>query len=95
VAIAASIGIYALYALIALLIVRFVLEWVMVLNRSFRPTGAVAAAMEIAYTVTDPPLKALRRVIPPLPLGRMSLDLAFLVLWIAAGILISVLTPYA
>lgn len=94
-AVAASIGIYLLYALIALLIVRFVLEWIMVLNRNFRPTGVSAAAMEIAYTVTDPPLRALRRVIPPLPMGRMSLDLAFLVLWIAAGILISVLHPYA
>jgi YggT family protein len=95
VAIAASIGVYALYVLIALLIVRFVMDWIMVLSRNYRPTGAVAAALELAYTVTDPPIKALRRVIPPLPLGRASLDLAFLVLWIAAGILIRVLSAYA
>jgi YggT family protein len=95
VAIAASIGVYALYALIALLIVRFVMDWIMVLSRSYRPSGAAAAALELAYTVTDPPLKALRRVIPPLSLGRASVDLAFLVLWIAAGILIRVLSAYA
>jgi YggT family protein len=94
VAIAASIGVYALYVLIALLIVRFVMDWIMVLSRNYRPTGVAAAALELAYTVTDPPIKALRRVIPPLPLGRMRLDLAFLVLWIAAGILIRVLSAY-
>jgi YggT family protein len=95
VAIAASIGLYALYVLIALLIVRFVMDWIMVLSRNYRPTGAVAAVLELAYTVTDPPLKALRRVIPPLPLGRMSFDLSFLVLWVAAGIFISLLAPHA
>ncbi|HWA66373.1 MAG TPA: YggT family protein [Mycobacteriales bacterium] len=94
-AVAASIGLYALYVLIALLIVRFVMDWVMLLSRSYRPTGAVAAALEVAYSVTDPPLKALRRVIPPLPLGRMSFDLSFLVLWVTAGILISLLAPHA
>ena len=94
-AIAASIALYALYLLIALLIVRFVMDWVMLLSRSYRPAGAVAAALELAYSVTDPPLKALRRVIPPLPLGRMSFDLSFLVLWVASGILISLLAPHA
>jgi YggT family protein len=94
-AIAANIGLYALYLLIVLLIVRFVMDWVMLLNRNYRPTGLAAAALEIAYSVTDPPMKALRRVLPPLPLGRMSLDLSFLVLWVAAGIFISLLRPYA
>lgn len=94
-AIAATVGLCLLYALIVLLIVRFVMDWVMILNRSYRPAGAVAAALELAYTVTDPPLKVLRRAIPPLPLGRMSLDLSFIVLWVAAGILISLLAPHA
>jgi YggT family protein len=93
--IAATIGLYALYVLIGLLIVRFVMDWVMILARSYRPTGAVAAVLELAYSVTDPPLKALRRVIPPLRLGQMSLDLSFIVLWVAAYILIGLISPYA
>ena len=92
--IAATIGIYLLWALIVLLLIRMVMEYVMMFARNYRPTGVVAAVMELTYTVTDPPLKALRRVIPPLRLGRVSLDLAFLVLYIAAGTLIKVLSPY-
>jgi YggT family protein len=93
--IAAIIGLYVLYAFVGLLIVRFVLDWVMLLARNWRPTGAVAAILELAYSVTDPPLKALRRVIPPLRLGQMSLDLSFIVLWVAAYILIGLISPHA
>jgi YggT family protein len=75
--------------------VRFVVDWVQIFARSWVPHGVLLVLLEGVYSVTDPPIKALRRVIPPLPLGRMSLDLAFLVLWIAAGILIRVLSAYA
>ena len=37
-------------------------------------------AAETVYTVTDPPLRFLRRIIPPLSIGQVRLDLAFLVL---------------
>ncbi|HVV76614.1 MAG TPA: YggT family protein [Mycobacteriales bacterium] len=92
--IAAVVGIYVLYVFVGLLLVRLVMDWVMVLSRDYRPTGAVAAALEIAYTATDPPLKALRRVIPPLRLGRASLDIAFLVVFILATTLITILSSY-
>ena len=39
------------------------------------------------YSTTDPPLKAVRRVIPPLNLGSIRLDLGFMVLLIAVLIL--------
>ena len=54
----------------------------------------VAAGLELAYTVTDPPLRALRRIIPPLRLGNVSLDLSFIVLFISAYVLIDVISPY-
>ncbi len=44
----------------------------------WRPKGLIASLFEIIYTLTDPPIKALRKVIPPLNLGGMSLDLAFM-----------------
>jgi YggT family protein len=93
--IAASIGIGVLWAFIALMFIRMVMDWVMVFNRNYRPTGVAAAALEITYTVTDPPLKALRRVLPPLRLGRVMFDIAFLALIIAAYALIALLRPYA
>ena len=43
---------------------------------------------EVIYTITDPPLKALRRVIPPLRLGSITLDLSFLVLVVLVQIAI-------
>jgi YggT family protein len=62
------------------LICRLVLDWIQVLARQWRPRGPILVFAEGVYTVTDPPLKFLRRIIPPLSLGGMRLDLAFLVL---------------
>jgi YggT family protein len=90
----ATIALYALYIFLGLLIVRLVVDWTMVFARNWRPTGAVAALLEVAYSVTDPPLRALRRVIPPLRLGSFALDLAFIVVFIAVGALISVVSSY-
>ena len=81
---------FALLVFLLLLIFRLVMEYVFMLARSYRPTGLVAVVLELCYTVTDPPLKALRRVIPPLRVGRVSIDLSFIVLFIAVQILMSV-----
>jgi len=59
----------------------------LVLARGWRPHGLVAAGLEVVYATTDPPLKALRKVIPPLNLGTVRLDLGFMVLLIAVYIL--------
>jgi YggT family protein len=63
-----------------LLILRLIMEYVFMFARSFRPTGAVAALLELVYSVTDPPLRFLQRLIPPLRIGGVALDLGFLVL---------------
>ena len=76
-----------LLVFLILLFARFVVDWVMVLARSWRPSGFVAAGLEVVYATTDPPLKAIRKVIPPLNLGSIRLDLAFMVLLIAVYIL--------
>jgi YggT family protein len=62
------------------LICRLILDWIRVLAREWRPRGVVLVFAEVIYTVTDPPLKFLRRLIPPLSLGSVRLDMAFLVL---------------
>jgi YggT family protein len=78
-----------------ILIIRLIMEWVFVFSRSFRPTGPIAVALELVYSVTDPPLKALRRVIPPLRLGGISLDLAFIVLFLIVLVLRGVFSDLA
>jgi YggT family protein len=45
---------------------------------------------EVFYTLTDPPLRALRKVIPPLRIGNVSLDLSFLVLMVVLLVLIDI-----
>ncbi|MDX6198334.1 MAG: YggT family protein [Actinomycetota bacterium] len=81
---------FALLVFLILLVFRLIMEYVFMFARSYRPAGAVAVALELCYTVTDPPLKALRRVIPPLRIGRVSLDLSFIVLFFVVQILMNV-----
>nr|WP_279535856.1 YggT family protein [Microcella frigidaquae] len=69
--------------------VRFVFDWVQVLNPAFRPRGPVVLLAEASYTITDPPIKAVRRVIPPLQLGAVRLDLAWTIVLIVLLILMS------
>ena len=90
----ATIALYLLYIFVGLMFVRLIVDWTMVFARSWRPAGAVAAVLEIAYSVTDPPLRALRRVLPPLRLGSVAIDLAFIVVFIVAYVLISVVSNY-
>ena len=72
---------------LVLLVLRLVFEYVFLLARSFRPSGAVAMLLELIYTMTDPPLKLLRRVLPPLRIGGIAIDLAFLVLLLVVFVL--------
>ncbi len=79
-----------LYIFLLLLFFRLIMEWVFVFSRGYRPSGFMAMALEVTYTVTDPPLKALRKVIPPLRIGQVSLDLGFIILFIVVRILMGV-----
>ena len=67
---------------IAVLLVRVVIDWVQVLARDWRPRGFVLIVAEVVYTITDPPVRALRRVIQPLTIGTIRLDVAFIALFI-------------
>lgn len=66
---------------------RVVIDLVQVLARDWRPKGFWLVLCMGIYTITDPPLRALRRLIPPLTLGQVRLDLAFLVLLIGCSVL--------
>jgi len=74
---------------LVLLVARAILDIVMSLNRGFHPTGPVLVLVEVAYTATDPPLRLLRRFIPPLRIGSIALDLGFLLLFVAVQFAIS------
>ena len=84
---------YALLVFFLLLIFRLVMDYVFMFARGFRPQGLLAMALELAYSATDPPLKAIRRVLPPLRLGTVSIDLGFFVVFVVTSILMSVVQP--
>jgi len=81
----------ALFLFFIILIGRLILDWVQAFSRDWRPRGPMLVVAEVVYTVTDPPLRALRKVIPPLTLGQLRLDLAFLVLMFGTTLLMSII----
>lgn len=73
-----------------ILIGRLIFDFVQIFARSWQPSGPLLILAEAIYSVTDPPLRFLRRFIPPLKLGGVQFDLAFLILIIGVQILINV-----
>jgi len=85
---------YVLYLYILVILARFVFEATRQFARAWRPAGVAAVGVEAVYLATDPPLRVLRRVVPPIQLGKVSLDLSIILLllailglhWIALGL---------
>ncbi|WP_067200566.1 YggT family protein [Microbacterium sp. XT11] len=67
----------ALLLYLLVLFARLILDYIPLFNREWRPKGAGLVAAEIAYTITDPPVRFFRRLIPPLRIGSVSLDFGF------------------
>ena len=72
---------------ILILILRLVFDYITMFAREWRPRGMVLVLAEALYSLTDPPLNAIRRFVPPLRLGSISLDLGFLILIFGVSIL--------
>lgn len=80
-----------LYLYLLVLFARLILSWVQVFSRDWRPSGPVLVLAEGVYTLTDPPLNALRRVLPPVRIGGVALDLAFFVLILLVYVLLAII----
>ena len=84
------IGLIAYVAIsifIIIMWVRFAFDFVMSINRGWRPRGLALIIAEIAFTVTDPPVKLVRRLVPPMRVGNMALDFGWAIVLITAIIL--------
>ena len=79
----------ALLVLQLALIVRLVVDWA----GALAPAGAarLGRARGVTYAVTEPLLAPVRLVVPPLRLGSVSVDLAFMVVFVAVLVLRRVL----
>lgn len=65
-----------LFVFYLLILARVVVDTTRSFARNWRPTGAAAIGFELVYLSTDPPVKALRRLIPPLRIGPIAVDLS-------------------
>jgi len=87
VSVIATILYVALNIFVVVMWARFVLDLVAMLARGWRPRGFVLILAELAYTITDPPVKAVRKIVPPLRAGGVQIDFSWSIVLIAAIIL--------
>ena len=90
----ASVVYLVLWLFLALMFVRFIVDWVQVFARSWTPTGPILVILEIVYTITDPPIRFFRRFIPPLRLGSVALDLSFMIVLVICYLLLIVVRSF-
>ena len=90
VSIIATVVYIALTVFFVLMWVRFILDLARQFARQWRPRGLGLVLAEAVFTITDPPIKAVRRVVPPLRVGGAALDFAWSIVMLATIILISV-----
>ena len=72
------------------LLLRMAFDWVQVFARDWRPKGVALVGASLIYRLTDPPLRKLRAMLPPLRIGSVALDIGFLLLIIVVGIGMSI-----
>jgi YggT family protein len=84
---------YVLWIYLLILIGRMIFSWVQTFSRNWTPTGVLLVIAEVVFTLTDPPLRFLRRYIRPLRIGSVALDLSFMVLFFAVLIVVNVVVP--
>jgi YggT family protein len=77
-----------LWFYILLILARIVADWVQMFARSWHPRGPILVLLEVIYTTTDPPIKAFRRVLPPLRFGGVAVDLSLLFVLIICYVLL-------
>jgi YggT family protein len=90
VGIVASVVYFALLIFFFLMWARFILDLVKTFQRSWRPAGFVLLLAEVTYTVTDPPIKFFRRLIPPLRLGPVAFDFGWSIVMLLVIIAMSI-----
>lgn len=80
---------------VLILIVRIIIEMIQSFSKNWRPQRWFSLLAEPLFLITDPPVKALRKLIPPLNMGGVSLDISVLVLFFGLQILSGILVAVA
>lgn len=78
---------FVLWLFIAFVLARLVVDWIQMFAREWNPHGVSLVVLEGVYSATDPPIRLFRRLIPPLRLGGMTLDLSLMIVLVLAFVL--------
>jgi len=85
-AIAAALAVLVAFFLV--MWVRLVFDWVRVLQPGWRPRGPALVLAEAAYAITDPPIRVVRRIIPPIRIGGARLEFSWsIVMLVCIGLI--------
>lgn len=83
---------WALQIYFYVMIARLIADLVLSVNPNWRPRGLILVLVEVVYTLTDPPLKFIRRFIKPVRFGGLALDFGWTIVVFVIGLLQSVLS---
>lgn len=89
VAIVLALALVQLFML--LLLVRIVIEMAESFSRQFRPPRWFAMIAEPIFKITDPPMRFVRRIISPIRLGGVGLDLSVMVIFFICSLVLMLL----
>src|SRR5664279_5857674 len=84
----AAIVLVPLIAFFLVMWVRLVFDWIRVLQPTWRPHGVALVLAEAAYSLTDPPINVVRRIIPPIRIGDARLEFSWSIVMLACLALI-------
>lgn len=73
---------------------RLIIDWVMVFNRNFRPRSGLAVVVELLFSLTDPPIKMFRKLLPPIRIGQISIDLGWILTLVCCWILLAIIPGF-
>lgn len=73
------------------LVARLIFEWIPAFSPEWRPRGVLLVLAEAVYTLTDPPVRLIRKVVPAIRIGSASLDISFILLLLAIRIIQGIL----
>lgn len=94
VSVIALVAYYAITLFMFTMWARFILDLVVVFARGWRPSGVGLVLSELVFTITDPPIKAVRKIVPMVRIGNGALDLSWMLVMLVCIILTSILRGF-
>jgi YggT family protein len=81
---------WVLLAFFLMLVARFVLSLIVMFAPQWHPKGPLLLVFELIYSVTDPFLRPLRRILPPIGAGGIRIDLSMLMLFVLVSLAMAI-----